>query len=321
MSRRALIQIFIGVGILLLLFYEVDLHAVMDAIRGLNFILFGFAALSYLCYNLLMSYRLYYLLGRMGIHVSYLHSLFAHLGGMIASDVTPGRAGFFLVPYFLRNRTNCTLSDGMAAILAPQGIEFILKVLGGFLGLIFFITVISADIGGDVLLPLCVGGIIFLGAGTAILWLFWSGESRSCQILRRIPYINRFEEGYRDLKEKSLSLRGSVHVILAIYFLCWVLLALQWQLIGSALGISRLNFLTYFLLHPLVTILRFVPITISGLGLMEGATAAMFFMLGVPRGISIGLAFSLLVRLNMIIVDSTGLRGVFSVKRSSNNHG
>ena len=312
MNKKTFIQVLIGAGILALLFYEVDIHTVVEAITGLNLILFGCAALAYLCYNLLMSYRLFYLLGKIGTHVSFYHSLFAHLAGMIASDVTPGRAGFFLVPYFLKNRANCSISEGMAAILAPQGIEFILKVLGGFSGLLFFIAVISVDISRNVLVALCVGGIIFLGAGTAMLWVLWSGESRSYRILRRIPYIKRFEEEYTKLKEKSFSLRGSLYVILLIYLVCWFLLALQWQLIGLALGITKLNLLAYFLLHPLITILRFVPVTVSGLGLMEGATAVMFFLLGVPHGISIGFTFSLLVRLNMIIVDSIGLRGVFS---------
>ncbi len=114
------------------------------------------------------------------------------------------------------------------------------------------------------------------------------------------------------MKEKSFLIRDSIHVILILYLICWLFLALQWQLIGLSLGITALSFWTYFLLHPLITILRFVPVTVSGLGLMEGTTALMFLLLGIPNGEVLGLSFALVVRLNMILVNCIGLKGVFS---------
>jgi uncharacterized protein (TIRG00374 family) len=145
-----------------------------------------------------------------------------------------------------------------------------------------------------------------------MLWILWTEESYSTNLFAKIPYINKFKQDFDKMKEKSFSVRQSIYFILLIYFICWVLLGVQWQLIGLSLGISmaQLSFLAYFLLHPLITLLRFVPLTISGLGLMEGATVVMFYLLGI--GMPIGLSFSLLVRLNLLLVDSIGLRGVFS---------
>jgi len=311
-EKRRFIQVLIGLAILALLFYEIDVREVLRAIKAVNISLFVLAAASYLCYNFLMAYRLSYLLEKMGNKIRFSHSFFAHIAGMLTADVTPGSAGFFLVPYFLKNRTNCSISKGMAAILAPQGIEFILKVAGGSLGLIFFIAVISLDISTGVLVPFCIGSGIFFALGVVILWIVWTGESYSTNLLAKIPFIRRFKHEFSEMKERGFSLRGSTFVIIIIYFICWVLLAVQWQLIGLSLGVTELSLLAYFLLHPLITILRLVPITVSGLGLMEGATAVMFLLLGIPNGMAIGLSFSLLVRLNMILVDSIGLKGVFS---------
>jgi len=337
MNKKGFVQVLVGVGILALLFYKIDFHKVAEEVRGVNIFLFALAGVSYLCYNLFMAYRLSYLLRKMGVgegvgnsvSLKFSDSFFAHFAGMLASDVTPGRVGFFLVPYFLRNRTGCRISEGMAAILAPQGIEFILKVAGGFVGLVFFAGVISVDgsgaggVGGaSLLLPLCVGGGVFLGLGAVILWVVWTAESRSTNFLAKIPFafVRRFEAEFQKMKEKSFSIRETVPLILVIYFVCWVLLAVQWQLIGLSLGVTaaELGFLAYFLLHPLITILRFVPVTVSGLGLMEGATAVVFELLGV--GPAVGLSFALLVRLNMILVDCVGLKGVFSSEfRLKNN--
>jgi uncharacterized protein (TIRG00374 family) len=311
-KKRRVLQVLIGLAILALLFYEINLHEVLKAIRGANLLLFALAAASYLCYHYFMAYRLSYLLRKMGNKINFSHSFFAHIAGMLTADVTPGSAGFFLVPYFLKNRTNCSISKGMAAILAPQGIEFILKVVGGTIGVVFFITVISSDISANVLVPFCIGGSIFFALGIAILWIVWTSESYSSNLLAKIPLLRKFKHQFDEMKVNSFHLKGSIFVILGIYFICWILLAVQWQLLGLALGVTELSFLAYFLLHPLITILRFVPITISGLGLMEGATAIMFLLLGIPNGMTIGLSFSLLVRLNMILVDSIGMNGVFS---------
>ncbi|MDI6886393.1 MAG: lysylphosphatidylglycerol synthase transmembrane domain-containing protein [archaeon] len=311
-KKRRVVQVLIGITILTLLFYEIDFHEVLRAIKEVNILLFVLAAASYLCYHFFMAYRLSYLLSKMANKIRFSHSFFAHIAGMLTADVTPGSAGFFLVPYFLKNRTNCSISKGMAAIIAPQGIEFILKVVGGSIGVIFFITVISLDISVSLLVPFCIGGCIFFALGVAILWIVWSGESYSANLLAKIPLIRKFKHQFDEMKENSFHLKGSIFVIIGIYFICWTLLAVQWQLLGLALGVTELSFLAYFLLHPLITILRFVPITVSGLGLMEGATAIMFLLLGIPNGVTLGLSFSLLVRLNMILVDSIGLNGVFS---------
>ena len=311
-NKRKLVQVLIGIAILALLFYKIDIHDVIAAIRSVNIGLFVAAACSYFCYNLFMAYRLYYLLDRLGNKVRFRHSFFAHFAGMIASDVTPGRAGFFLVPYFLKNRTNCSISVGMAAILAPQGIEFILKVVGGFIGLVFFITAVSMNLSTNVLLSLCISGAIFGGLGVVMLWILWTDESLSGRVVAKIPYIKKFKDGFMDMKAKSILIRDSIPIILIIYLICWLFLALQWQLIGLSLGITGLSFLAYFLLHPLITLIRFVPATVSGLGLMEGTTALMFHMLGIPNGMAIGLSFALVVRLNMILVNCIGLKGVFS---------
>jgi uncharacterized protein (TIRG00374 family) len=311
-EKRRFVQVLIGIAILALLFYEINLHDVLKTIKEANILLFALAAASYLCYHFFMAYRLSYLLKKMGNAIRFSHSFFAHVAGMLTADVTPGSAGFFLVPYYLKNRTNCSISKGMAAILAPQGIEFILKVVGGAFGVIFFITVISSDIRANVLVPFCIGGGIFFVLGVAILWIVWTSESYSSNLLAKIPLIRKFKHQFDEMKENSNHLKGSIFVIIGIYFICWTLLAVQWQLLGLALGVTELSFLAYFFLHPLITILRFVPITVSGLGLMEGATAIMFLLLGIPNGMTLGLSFSLLVRLNMILVDGIGLNGVFS---------
>ena len=75
--------------------------------------------------------------------------------------------------------------------------------------------------------------------------------------------------------------------------------------IGLALGITQIGWLGFFLLHPLVTALSFVPLTPSGIGFQESVITAVFVLLGMSAPQA--LAFSLLSRVLVIVEDLVGL--------------
>ncbi len=316
--NKGVIQSAVGIILLILILYEIDVRSVIKAIGGVDpprFLLyFILAAVSHLFYNLFMGYRLFYLVRKMGRGVSFADAFFAHTGGRLASDVTPGRSGYLLTPYFLKemsNDENCTLSDGMAAIIAPQGIEFILKVLGGFLGFLFFLSFI----GKGIMIPMIMACCAFLFVGALLLWTMWTREESTEKIISRIPLVGKFGEVYSGIKYRSFSIKKYVHVILILYMVCWIFTALQWFFIAKSLEIEELTFLACFLLHPLITLLSFVPITPAGIGIMEGGLIGVFYMLGVDVGSAF--SFSIIARLNMIAVNLIGLRSAIPRRKTS----
>ena len=109
-------------------------------------------------------------------------------------------------------------------------------------------------------------------------------------------------EEYRDGAKKT---RTAIPEIAFITVGCWVLKGFEWFFLGLALGITQIGWLGFFLLHPLVTALGFVPLTPSGIGFQEGAITGVFLLLGVP--ISVGSAFAILARVMLIIQDLVGI--------------
>lgn len=307
MNMKRGIQIIIGLLIFALLFYKIDVEEVLAAFSRVSLPYFGLAAASYFCYDVFMAFRLHYLLSKLRVRKiksSFKDSFFAHMGGMIASDVTPARSGYLLTPYFLRKGGNASITEGFAAILAPQGFEFVMKVFGGFLGFLFFISALDSSL----LVPLSVAAAVFLIIGVVTLTALWTREELSSSLLFKIPVLKRFGSGYNRIKDLSFEIKSALPAIFAIYMACWLLMGLQWFFLAKALG-TNLSFVACFLLHPLITLLAFVPLTPAGFGIMEGGTAAVFHMLGVNVGVA--LTFSLLVRINCIIVDAIGLRMFF----------
>jgi len=223
-------------------------------------------------------------------------------------DITPGRSGYFLTPSILKKKAGTRVTDGLACIFAPQGIEFVLKVVGA-IAAVFYISTFTKNIGADIIFPAAIGIILLLIVGIIMLVFSWQNEKTSSRFLSKIPYLNKFTGNISSFKERSIGLKGSINVILILYFIGWIFAALQWLYLGKALGID-LTFFQFLLLHPLLTILMFVPISPAGLGLLEGGVVVVFSLLGVPPAQA--LAFSVLVRVSILLVDMAGLKAVLS---------
>jgi uncharacterized membrane protein YbhN (UPF0104 family) len=92
--------------------------------------------------------------------------------------------------------------------------------------------------------------------------------------------------------------------------ICWVLKGLEWYFLGLALGITQIPLIGYFLIHPLVTALGFVPITPAGAGVQEFGIVGIFTLLFTnPSPATIGAigAFAVLARGILIIQDLIGV--------------
>ncbi len=309
-NLRIILQVIIGIAIIAFILKKLNIDEVVSVLKETNLLFFILACLAYLGLNIVLSTRLLYLLKKIGYDIKYPAVFLSHMGGMIVGDITPGRAGYFLTPSILKKNAGVRITDGMACIFAPQGLEFILKV-GGAVAAVFYISTISS-ISENLLISMSIGAVLILIAGISMLVISWYDENLTSKFIRKLPFLNKFTENLSSFKEHNIKVKGSIITILALYLIGWVLAAFQWFYLGKAIGIE-LSLFTFFLLHPLITILMFVPLSPAGLGLMEGGVIVVFSLLGIPS--AMGLAFSVLVRFSISLVDLIGLKTVFSVTK------
>lgn len=306
-SLRIFLQIIIGIAIIAFILRKLNIDEVVSVLRQTNILFFILACLSYLCLNFVLSSRLLYLLKKIGYRIKYLPVFFSHMGGMIVGDITPGRSGYFLTPSILKKYAGVRITDGMACIFAPQGIEFILKV-GGAVAAIFYISTLSS-LSSSLLVSVSIGAFLILIVGISMLVISWQDENLTSRFIRKLPFFNKFAENLSAFKERNIRIKSSINTILLLYMIGWIFAALQWFYLGKALGIE-LSFFVFFLLHPLITILMFVPVSPAGLGLMEGGMIVVFSFFGISP--AMGLAFSVLVRVSILVVDLIGLKTVIA---------
>ena len=289
------------------LFWYVGLGSLYDSLLNIKLEYLLLAFLAYFAINLLFTVRLRLVLRKEGIKTSFGKTLLAQYAGMLTSDVTPGRSGYVLTPLYLRDQEVPT-SKSLSGILGIQTIEFLVKVVGGIGALLFLIETVQLETWQFGIAAL---GIALMLTGAALLAaLSWS--HRAISLFDRIAksrFLKRFTGGLmekiEEYKDGARNTRKAIPEIVFLTMTCWVLKGFEWYFIGLALGITQIPWIGFFLLHPLVTALGFVPITPAGAGFQEFGIVGIFALLGVGN-VAAG-AFALLSRGMLIIEDLVGV--------------
>ena len=307
---RILLQVIVMVALIGGLLWYVGIASLVTILSQMKLEYFALAFLAYFGINVLFAVRLMRVLKRDGVKTSFGKTLLAQYAGMLTSDVTPGRSGYFLVPVYLRDQ-DVPASVSLSGILGIQTVEFLFKVFGGVLALIFLVETVNLLAINQTLFILSALGVALMLVGAVLLAaLSWS--QRVIKLFNRIAssrFLSRFTGGLigriEEYKESAHRTRKAIPEIAALTLMCWVLKGFEWYFLGLALGITQIGWLGFFLLHPLVTALGFVPLTPSGIGFQEGAIVAVFTILGMslPQAV----AFALLSRVLLIVEDLVGV--------------
>jgi uncharacterized protein (TIRG00374 family) len=289
---KFLLQIVFMVAIFGALLWYVGIGSLYNALLNIKIEYLLLAFLMYFGINLFFTVRLRRVLSKDGIKTSFGRTLLAQYAGMLTSDVTPGRSGYILTPVYLRDQ-NVPTSKSLSSILGIQTVEFLVKVIGGIGAVIFLVEVVPTENWG--LFGTFAGiniGILVAGLGIAlmltgaILLAAFTWSQRAISLFNNIAnsrFLKRFAGGLmgrlEEYKESSHSTRRAIPEIAALTFACWILKGFEWYFLGLSLGISQIPWIGYFLIHPLVTALAFVPITPAGAGVQEFGIVGIFTLL------------------------------------------
>jgi uncharacterized protein (TIRG00374 family) len=312
------------VAIFAALFWYVGIGSLYNALLNIKIEYLILAFASYFGINLLFTIRLQRVLKKDGVKTSFGKTLLAQYAGMLTSDVTPGRTGYVLTPLYLRDQ-NVPASKALSGILGIQTIEFLAKVVGG-VGAVFFLigavppsnwlqfsTFLGVNVG---FLVMGLGIALMLTGAIVLAAITWS--QRAMGIFNRIAtsrYLKRFTGGLvgklEEYKDSSQKTRSAIPEIILLTLACWVLKGFEWYFLGLALGITQIPWIGFFLIHPLVTALAFVPITPAGAGIQEFGIVGIFTLLfaapiSLEMKAAIG-AFAILARGLLIIEDLAGV--------------
>jgi len=289
------------------LLWYAGFKSVMAILAKINPMYLLLSFLAYFMINVVFTIRIIRVLERQGVKATFGKTLLAQYAGMLTSDVTPGRSGYLLTPVYLKNQPIET-SASLSCIIGIQAIEFLVKVVGGALALIFLLQ--QTGISRELFWVGSIGiGLMLLG-GFVLAAIIWS--PRATAIIRRLAelkylvrYTNRIMSKLEEFGENATKTRSAIPEITLLTLISWILKGFEWYFLGLAVGITSVPWLGFFLMHPLITAFGFFPLTPSGIGFQESAVVGVFLLLGV--NVQLAVAFAILARGLLIIEDLIGV--------------
>jgi uncharacterized protein (TIRG00374 family) len=318
--KKIILQALIGIIILAVVLYFLNPSQLVSVFFSIKIEYFVLAMLAYAIMNLALSYRLKLIFNKVGRKISLKELWLAQFGGMLASDVTPGRSGYLITPFLIKDKV--PVHSGFSAIFGTQIIDFFVKIIGSVVAVLYLSYVARLD---AALLWLAISGIALIGAFALIMgFALWSKKAEKILImLEKIPLVGRL---FKTLVTEIENFQHEGHQVKVLYpklialtLLSWGIKGVEWMFLGMALGFN-LPYFVYLLMQPLVTILQFVPISPAGLGFQESGGLIVFLLLGITK--ETAFVFNILARIVLLVPNLIGIypiikKGVdiFNVKK------
>jgi len=295
MNYRNILAFIVGIVILAYIILTLGIEKIVYLISEVRLEFFVLAAIVYFIHDIVAGYVLKVAIGdKLGIR----KIVPAHMLGMLYANATPGRVGYLYTALSLAKKTGSRRSGKIGIITLFQGLNFLSKTFLCLLAVIYFSAFIPSMRSQAYLLLVSIAPIVFL---IGILIALYTKR-----LNRIIENFSPKMEEYLESMQVAVGEVGKEKLakMLLLMLLGWMIMSLQWFLVALSLGIE-VEFLTVLMFQPLLTTVMFVPISPSGLGLVEGGSALLFGIVNLDP--AAGAAFLLLVRFNAILVDSLGL--------------
>jgi len=271
-------RIIIGLLLIASLLYRFDPRVVFSTIISAKLGYLLFAALVYSITFFILSTRWRMILHSMGQDLLIAPAYQAFAGGMILSDLTPGRIGVLSRPLMVRDKV--TLNRGLASVVIDRYVDLLTTFILGLCGMLFIAN-------RDAYLVLASSAILIIIISTSLLWLSRYSvlgvlRSRSSRFM---GIANALEDAICCIRRPKSLMAKSV----LITMLAWITHALRIAIIARSVG-YEVPLPMLILMLPLVNALSLVPVTVSGLGLVEGGLTALLTSVGVPAAAGISIA-------------------------------
>lgn len=275
------IRIFFGLLIILTLIIILDPSKIITVLLSMNFFYLIPAVLVYALTLCVLSYRWQKILSDMGIRISLPEAYSAFVGGLLISDVTPGRIGELSRSLLLEE--NNQGSRSFLSVILDRSIDLVTIIFLGAVGIIFIIPGEK----GKFIWALSIPVVAIL-----LIIVFWYSHNslQKCVQLFRLPGLTniflKLEDACTSIRfPKKTALRSVLLTVLA-----WCGHTARFVIIAASLGYT-VEALQLLCILPLISILSILPFTISGLGLVEGSLAVILSDMSIPlyAGLTIAL--------------------------------
>lgn len=292
-------RIAFGVGLLGLLFTQVDLGAMAADIGALRLDLLGLLVAAILAERLISALRWYMLLRGLHEAVSYAGVLRLTFIGDFLGYFTPGSLGVEAIRLYGMSRTTSDFALTATSMLIERMLALLALIVLVLAALALQLSNLPPEIGrlawvGLALLLVFLGGLMAPPVRRATLRLLSHPRLTGLHGIAQSVY--RSLDQYRA--------RPAVLVSTFMISLIFQLARCAIVAIGATAFGVHLPFLLYVVIVPVILLVTLLPISIAGLGVRELGFVYLFGRVGMPA--EIALSLSLMIRVLTIVLSLPG---------------
>ena len=279
------LRLTLGLGLLALILYFVDLREVVAVVTALEpWYLVAVLAVMYLD-RALMAYKWRPLLRDAGVHLPYSVLLRSYLIAPLAAIFLPSTVGGDLFRLYHLSRYKVDTRAVLASIVVERVIGFVamLAVVGVGVGLGLYLLSDRWEELAAIVGALAVALLLGAGLALVLVGVAFGGVrrlvDRVAARLARYPLVGKLHQVY-TLYTQYLNRRRTLAVVFAWTLLEQMAPVVSVFILAQALHVN-VSFLQLVAIVPLVLLAARMPVSLDGLGVMEGMYVALFALVGV----------------------------------------
>ncbi|MBO3839943.1 MAG: lysylphosphatidylglycerol synthase transmembrane domain-containing protein [Thermoproteota archaeon] len=307
------IQLLLGIVIIVILLQQADTERVLEIMSKADLKYVIIASLLIIAASMMIASSFFFIMSSLKYKVGFLSCFQANFAGQLASDVTPGRAGYFITPFVMGILSNTPFEACLVATIVSGMADFIIRALLAVLSVIYLIGPVESISGVQWIVV--ASALILAASAISFAILLWSDKPRKLLLkFRRFKRLSKFLDSYTTRfenfqREGAKAKTSLIPVFLAMLSTC-VCDSAALYFFSLSVGVELPPILFLFI-HSLVSSFTYLPLTLAGLGVQEGVLAALLQIFGtpLPQGVSI----SLLFRFFYTVTDFIGLPPILKI--------
>lgn len=270
-----ILRIFIGIGLMTLLIWRLDLGKILTNIRSIEFHYLLYALIPYFFFIIVSAWRWQVLLNYKRFNIPFGRTLMIYFIATFFNNFLPTTIGgdVMRVLYSMKQRR----ADALATVLVDRILGFVgLFVFAFFAVLYLFIIRHQTEF-----LPFIVIGLVII---VMITYLFFSERAynRFSPVVQKIKIL-KLGERLNRLHEAATDFSGAwATIIVCIVYsvVIQALLAIGPFLVMAGMPTSKVSVLPFFIYVPIINVVSMIPISFNALGVREYFYVLLFARVG-----------------------------------------
>src|SRR3990170_8967752 len=312
-----IIKIFVSIALLIFLFKKADMGNVWAIMQSMNFLILAAVALLYAVSQIISTYRWSLFLPNAGIHVPFLKLVSLYYVGMFFNIFLPSAIGGDVVKSYYLYKFSGKGGNSLASVFLDRFTGFFALVTIAVVSLIFGYGYVKETYVPFFIITLA--SVFFLSS--LILWN--RGLHNWALVITGKIKLFGINEKIESFYNAIMLYKGEPVVLLKAFGVSFIIQFMSitiFYLISKGLDMT-VSIGYFFLFVPIAVTISMIPISLSGLGLREGAFVYLFTKVGATdaQALSISLSiFGVMVMLGLIggieymrlgsVKDSSGVR-------------